>query len=343
MSRKTLIQEHEKLMQRYNRAEGQRERNYKGYEKGVYLREYGLTQDVLSIDDTDTTKQIREKNEQLKEMFTGTQKMIVIPGATKQNRFIPLKRWQDADRIQSQQNYENYKLQMAGVNAVDVVRKKNEKGEYYYQKGGYNVVQGEGLDVPQLAGLQNPRIFFIKGVDKRIGARVPNRLSQGERVRYEEWLMNMAQVSVTEIKSSKTTSNYSRLFKGVPFKLNKKQRIGQYQKSIIKALTGQNSVMQVVHGDEELEMLTGYRTNKRKLNKVVKQIKSLTPKQLLYLSFKNSDIFTFDYLYSPDDYESRLDTISSTIESFNNMLKDKTSVEYIQYQKYLQELGSFYD
>lgn len=343
MSRKTLIQEHEKLMQRYNRAEGQRERNYKGYEKGVYLREYGLTQDVLSINDTDTTKQIREKNEQLKEMFTGTQKMLVVQGATKQNRFIPLKRWQEGDRIQSQINYENYKLQMAGVNAVEMVRRKNEKGEYEYEKVNYDVVGGAGLDLPDI-GLVSSRLMFAMLKDRNgkvyqriLGAQVPNRLSEGERIRYEEWLLNRAQVTLKEIKGSKQTSSYPTLFKGVS-KVNKNKRLTTYQHSIVKALTGKNSIIKIKDNKK-----VDYNTLEPKIKRIARRISRMTEKEFLYMSFKYSDLLTFDYVYSPEEFESRIDGVDTTIKSFQKSLKDKNSVEYEQYQKFLKELGTYYD
>ena len=341
MSKQSLREQHRDLIKTLNRVEGQLKHKYHGFEKVGFLNVMGVDENVRTINDEDSRKEVKQKVETLKDILGGNRRVIAIQGATVQNRFLSERRIKEADVIQSAYNYEHFKLQMAGSHSQYQKKKNVKTGTFEYTINGYNMF-GAGIEEPQL-GIRLAQTFYIKGTDYSVGKRVPKGLSKEKKQAYLTWLSNNAQVTRAQISSSQQANRYNTLFGGLPFKFDKKQRLGKYQKSIIKALTGKSSVMAITESDEELSILTVFVAHKRKLNKVVKKLKALTPKQFLYLSFRNQDLFAFDYLYSPDDYLGKLYTMSSIIDSFNKMLQDKESVEYQQYQKYLKELGTYYD
>lgn len=337
MSRKSLIEQHDEYVKTINRIDGQYKHLYHGFEKVGILKVMHIDEDVRYINDSDNAKSIRAKNEVLKDLIDNNHRVIAIKGATVQNRFLAEKYVKEADIIQSAQNYEHFKLQTAGSHAMETQRKKDMKtGAIKYVPTGYDIF-GAGIDEPEV-GIRMAQIFNIKGTDYTVGQRIPKGLSQAKRQAYETWLGNRSQVVYTELSSSQQANKYKALFGGIPYKFDRKERIDQYQKNIIKALTGKKSVKAIIN------MQGGYLAKGTNLNRLVKEIQSLTPKQFLYLSFKYSDLFTFSYLYSPNDYKDKINELISTIQAFKQRtFKDKKSVEHEQYVKYLKELGTYYD
>lgn len=335
MANKTLEQRHAELVKSYNRGEGQRARHNKGYMKDTLLRELGYSRDILTIQPTDTKADIRSKNNALKDLLHGDKGLIAITGAPKQERYLSRRRIKEADRKQSQQNYENFKLYKASISANEVYRSRNAMGEKVYKKADYRNNQ-MGVNIPEVPSLPHSKIFFVKGTDIEIGARIPNSLSEEDKVAYESFLYDLSLTEKHEISSSKQTKNYKRLFKGGEYKVKKENRLKVYKKNITKAITGTNSIFNSYKNKS---------TNSRKLTRIRNKLNKMSEKDFLILTMQHPDIYTFEYMYSEKDIDNRLDSIESQIDRFNQIkkAKDKTSIEYQQYQKTLKNLGSYYD
>lgn len=333
MANKTLEQRHAELIQRYNRGEGQRAWRYKGYTKDTLLMQLGYGKDVLTINPDDSKAEIRAKNNALRDLLDGNKRLIEIPHTTKQERYMSERRIKEADRKQSQINYENFKLYKASISANEVYRTRNATGEKIYKKADYRNNQ-MGVEMPQVPGLPHSKTFFIKGTNIEIGTRVPNTLSAEDKIAYESYIYDLSLTEKHEISSNKQTKNYKRLFKGGEYKVKKEDRLKVYKKNITKALTGAKSVYRSTKS-----------TNNKKLARIRNKLNKMSEKDFLILTMQHSNIYTFEYMYSEKDIDNRLDSIESQIDRFNQIKndKDKSSVEYQQYQKTIKSLGSYYD
>lgn len=334
MAKKSLIDEHEQYVKKLNRIEGQYASMYHGFKKVGLPRVYQLSDDIRTITDDDTPQTIKAKTSALKNLVEGKHGIVAIEGATVQNRFLAKEYVKQADMLQSKVNYEQFKLQMAGSFSKYTKKKNLKTGAFDYEQQPYDYL-GAGIETPNIA-IKGSNIFNIKGTDYVIGARIPKGLSKERKLAYETWLYNMAQVPQTQLSSSKQAYRYG-IFKSDK-QYSRKDRLEKYQKNIIKALNGEYSIKTI--SNKKGERLQ-WGTN---LNKLIKEIKSLAPKDFLYLSFRYPDMFDFGYLYSPADYKNKINDLISTIQSFKQFtLQDTKSFEHKQYKKYLKELGSYYD
>ncbi len=335
MANKTLEQRHEELMKRYNRGESQRGWRYKGYQKDTLLTQLGYTKDVLTIDEHDTKDDIRRKNNALRDLLNGNKRLIEIPHTPKQERYMSERRIKEADRKQSQINYENFKLFSATVKATEVYRTRNDKGEKIYKKADY-ANNKMGVNIPEVPSLPHSKTFYIKGTNITIGTRVPNTLSEEDRIAYESYLYDVGLTEKHEISSSKQTKNYKRLFKGGEYKFKKENRLKAYKKNLTKAITGKNSVFNATKFKGE---------NVEKLIRIRNKLDRMSEKDFLILTMQHPDIYNFEYTYSEKDIDNRLASIESQIDRFIQIKKerDKDSEEYKQYINARESLGSFYD
>ena len=326
----TVEQQHEKLAKRYQRQEAWRKGYYSGYQSGIFLSEYGLSADVLTIEPTDTKKDIANKNKLLRDLTKkGGQKLIVIDKATENNRFISERRYKEADRLQSKINYENYKLYRATLEATKDYKYKNKQGVIEHRQ------ITDLQDIPKLPGLAETRGFYIKGHEElSVGYRIPSSVkAQGEGaiIAYESFLYNRAKVPVIEITTSKITNKYKTLFGGKGYATKSKDRLKLLKKNFMKALeTGKNAIFPKGKG------IRGTKT-------FLKEMRSLSGKDILYLMSRYEDIFDFGYIYSQEQLEAKLEALRTVVENYKQAKTDKDNVEYKRIKAYEKNLGNIYD
>ena len=328
----TLEKQHEQLAKRYKRQEAWRKGYYSGYQTGIFLNEYGLSDDVLTIEPTDTKKDIANKNRLLRDLTKkGGQKLIVIDNATENNRFISESRFKEADRLQSKINYENYKLYRATLEATRDYKYKNKQGIIEHRQ----IIDMQ--DIPKLPGLAETRGFYVKGQKSlSVGYRIPSAVkAQGEGavIAYESFLYNRAKVPVVEISSNKITHKYKTLFGGKGYATKSKDRLKLLRKNFMKALsTGKNAIF----SKDDIKHMKGAKS-------FLKEMKSLSGKDILYLMSRYEDIFDFGYIYSQEQLEAKLEALKTVVEDYKEAKTDKDNVEYKRIKAYEKNLGNIYD
>ena len=328
----TVEKQHEQLAKRYKRQEAWRKGYYSGYQSGIFLNEYGLSDDVLTIEPTDTKKDIANKNRLLRDLTKkGGQKLIVIDKATENNRFISERRFKEADRLQSKINYENYKLYRATLEATKDYKYKNKQGVIEQRE------IPDLLDIPKLPGLAETRGFYIKGQEElSVGYRIPSGVkAQGEGaiIAYEAFLYNKAKVPLVEITTSKITHKYKTLFGGKGYAIKSKDRLKLLRENFLKALeTGKHAIFK----EDDIKKIRGAKT-------FLKEMGGLSGKDILYLMSRYEDIFDFGYFYSEEQLVAKMEALRTVARDYKEAKTDKDSVEYKRIKAYEKNLGNIYD
>lgn len=330
----TVEQAHEKLVKRYKRQDAWRKGYYPGYQEGTFVYEYGLSDDIFTIESTDTKQDISRKNRLLRDLTKkGGQKLIEIPQANINNRFISERRFKEADKLQSKINYENYKLFRATNEATKDYKYKNKQGVIEHRQVTHT------LDTPSLPGLASARGFYIKGQeDLSVGYRVPSaikRQGEGAIIAYESYLYNRANVPLIEVSSNKILHKYKSLFRGGQYTYEGKDRLKILKQNFMTALfTGKNALLP-----------QAYRNDILVSREFLKNVKNLSGKDILYLMLRYEDIFSFSYVYSHAELQSKIETMNTVIDKYKHdkSRENKGTIEYKSIKSYEKTLGNFYD
>ena len=336
---KTVEQQHEDLVKRYNRQEGQKSWRYPGYVKGSFLYNFGLSDDVLTIEPTDSKDDISRKNRLLRDMSYGSQKMIAIPKADEDVRYISERRWKEADKIQSEINYERYKVYQATATLHQKFKTK-DSGTTVYKQVDYMTVPG-AYNSPDLPGLPEARVFSIQGVGRNemvAGLKIPKGLSSKQRKEYEKWVNNYGFAPKYMVESNKITGKFTRLFRGKQYEINKQERLTTYKYNVIKAIKGVNSVYR---NPDTGKFKWGY---KKKVQEISKRLSDMSNKDFFLFNAKYSENINFGFIYSENDIKDKLDLFESYLDRFEQIKREGNTTEegkaYIIANK---QLGNYYD
>lgn len=333
MGRKSLEQKHEELAKSLHRGEVQRMARYKGYSENDLIIQLGYDRDILTINQSDSRKEIKAKVQALEDVMSGSRKMVQIPNVTKQNRWLSERAIKQADRIQSQRNYENFILSKGIAQAGQYYKVKNDKGVLTYRKADY-LSHPLGLDIPVLPSLTQAQTFTFRGTDIKIGMRIPSHIKRDKNLKqqYQDYLFDLRKVEHHEMTSSKQTLGYKRLFGKGEYKYDRYNRLAQYKKSFIKASTGSKSV------------LYNNKAFKNQRLRIKKKLEKMSSKDFLYLNMRYPEMFEISYMYKYEDYQGKYDLLESTIDNLQRIKqsKDESSIEYQSYKRTMDILGSYY-